>query len=106
MNRPGVEIKDDLILLKGAVTIATVPALYNDLQKILGSTEGAELTLDCAEMAMADSAAIGLLVEVHQQATAAGRVLTIVGLKDQLVSLIKIYGVEWILPKSEAKPST
>ncbi|MCK9503975.1 MAG: STAS domain-containing protein [Porticoccaceae bacterium] len=99
MNQPSLDINGGVILLKGQVTIATVPALYDDLQKILASSPGgAELTLNCADMDMADSAAIALLVEAHQQASAAGNTLAIVGLKDQLVSLIKIYGVEWILP--------
>jgi len=98
MSQPSIDIHDGLILLKGTVTIATVPALCADLQKILAATSGAELTLSCADMDMADSAAIALLVEAHQQASAVGNTLAIVGLKDQLVSLIKIYGVEWILP--------
>jgi len=98
MNHLSLKVNGAEILLAGSITIATVPELYNQLQTSLGKTAGFDaIVLDCSQMDAVDSAAIGLLVEIHQQLSAAGKSLNIVGLRDQLVSLIKIYGVDWIL---------
>lgn len=98
MSRPSIAVEGAGLALDGEVTIATVSALFGQLEGAFAKLgKDVEVNLDCAAMAPADSGAIALLVEIHQLARARGKSLRITGLKDNLISLIRIYGVEWVL---------
>lgn len=98
MNQSAIEQDAGVLRLTGQVTIATAAALERELRACLADAGlPPHVTLDCSRVDMADSAAIGLLVEAHRQLAANGRSMEVVGLRPHLVSLVKIYGVEWIL---------
>jgi anti-anti-sigma factor len=98
MPKPSLDVNGSRLQLVGQVTIATVPTLFQQVPNLLAAAAlPSNFELDCSAMEAADSAAIGLLVELHRQALALGKTLHITGLRQQLASLIKIYGVEWVL---------
>jgi len=103
MTPASLDQQGDLFLLKGAVVIATAAELYGQLQDRLGTSSLPEVvTLDCSEMEAADSAAIGVLLEAHRVLSEAGKTLHVRGLSEDLIVLVKIYGVEWILDSNRS----
>lgn len=98
-----LEANGGLLRLKGAVTIATATSLYREIQAHLGGQSPLPevVTFDCTEVGTADSTALALLIEARRNVTAQGKRLEIVGLREQLASLARIYGVDWLLPAAE-----
>ena len=98
MSTAALVAEGGLLRLTGDVTIATATQLYREIQTRLADPAlPAEVTLDCSAMAGADSAAIALLLEARRQAASAGKALRVSGLREQLASLAKIYGVDELL---------
>lgn len=98
MTPSGLEQNGAVFLLRGQVTIATAAALDRELRaRLVDAALPSLVTLDCSQMDMADSAVIGLLVEAHRLLAASGKTMEVVGLRPHLISLVQIYGVEWIL---------
>lgn len=89
--------------LKGPVTVATATSLHREIQTHLGgkSTLPDVVTLDCSEVGTADSAAIALLIEAWRHVSAQGKRLEVIGLREQLTSLARIYGVDWLVASAE-----
>jgi len=98
-----LEADGGLLRLEGPVTIATATSLYRQIQAHLGGKGPLPevVTLDCTEVGMADSAAIALLIEARRNITALGKSLEVIGLRQQLASLARLYGVDWLLPPAE-----
>jgi phospholipid transport system transporter-binding protein len=88
--------------LAGAVTITMMAPLLKQMEEVIANVPAAEIVLNCEGMILSDSAAIALLVEIHRRTHQRGGTLRIEGVREQLVSLINIYGVEWVLGDDSA----
>lgn len=77
--------------------MVTAGHLLAHLDTTLSAVTGAEVVLDCEHMTSSDSSAIALLVEMHRQLSERQVKLQVTGLREQMASLIAIYGVDWIL---------
>jgi len=98
-----LEVHGDRLRLKGPVTVATAASLHREIQAHLGgkSTLPDVVTFDCSEIGTADSAAIALLIEAWRHVSAQGKRLEVIGLREQLTSLARIYGVDWLAAPAE-----
>ena len=107
MSTASLEGEGGLFHLKGQIILANAVQLNQQIEKRLAdSSLPARVTLDCSEIELADSSAISLLLAAHRQISPAGKSLHIIGLREQLVNLVKIYGVEWILATSDLKTAS
>ena len=97
MTQPRLTRENRRLVLSGPVNVGTVTPLLSQLPALLAGGEGETLEVDCADMTAADSSAIGLLVEMHRQAAGTGQTLQVRGIEDQMINLIRLYGVDWIL---------
>jgi len=84
------------LAVRGAMTFATVSALYSDSLASAGTADG-PLTIDLGEVDRADSAGMALIVEWYRLAKAAGRPVSLANPSDQVTRLIKVSGLENIL---------
>lgn len=84
------------LVIQGALTIATVPALFEEgLQHLTGEN----LLVDLSKVEAVDSAAISLLLGWLRAAQRNGHSLRVAGLPDNLLSLARLYGVDELLPQ-------
>jgi phospholipid transport system transporter-binding protein len=86
----------DRMMVQGHVTMETVPALF---EKGLQHLSNADLLVDFSQTEAVDSAAVSMLLAWQRAAQSGQRVLQIVNLSENLLSLAKLYGVEEMLPK-------
>ncbi|HEX4985608.1 MAG TPA: STAS domain-containing protein [Burkholderiales bacterium] len=84
----------DRLVVDGPVTFATVGKL---LAQDPGAGSGA-LVVDLAGVTAADSAALGLLLDLVRRARAAGRNIEFVNAGAGLLSLAQLYGVADLIP--------
>ncbi len=82
---------NDVVLLEGAVTMETVPALLAELRSLCDANVR---TLDFAGATEVDSAAVALALEVRRMRAADSGSLAFRNLPDALRKLIALYGVE------------
>ena len=87
------------LVLSGPVTMATVRPLFDKLDSLLSAGAKPSIVLRCNQMTSSDSSAIALLLEVHRRVSDAGASLQVSGVRQQLASLMTIYGVDWVLRK-------
>lgn len=97
MTEASLTWEEGRLKFAGPVTIGAVTQLLKQVDGVIASAPAGEIVLDCEGMTLSDSAAIALLVEIHRKASRRNTALRIEGVREQLVSLINIYGVEWIL---------
>ncbi len=97
MTEASLTWEEGRLKFAGPVTIGAVTQLLKQVDSVIASAPAGEIVLDCEGMTLSDSAAIALLVEIHRKASRRKTALRIEGVREQLVSLINIYGVEWIL---------
>ena len=83
------------MLLEGAVTVETVPALLEEGRAQL--RDGAD-TIDFGAVTEVDSAAVALAIAWLREARAAGRVLRFVNPPPALRNLARLYAVDDLIP--------
>lgn len=87
------------LILRGRLTIATVPALFEaGLQHL---TTG-DLVADLSQVEAVDSSAISMLLGWTRAAQRSQHVLRVTGLPEDLLSLAHLYGVAELLPQQPA----
>lgn len=91
--------EDGRMVLKGRLTMSTVPALYEAGLKHLTDED---MTVDMSKVEAVDSAAVSMLLGWARAAQKSGRTLTAVHLPEDLLSLAHLYGVSDMLPVSPA----
>lgn len=87
--------EDGRLALHGSLTIATVPALFEQGLQHLCSED---LLVDFSGVDAVDSAAVGMLLGWLRAARRNKRTLRVTGLPDDLLSLARLYGVADLLP--------
>jgi len=85
------------VVMAGPITIATVTPLLKQVDSVLTNGTDGQVVVNCEQITLSDSAVLALLIELHRQSGQKGVTLKVEGLREQLVNLIAIYGVEWIL---------
>ncbi|HEX5337484.1 MAG TPA: STAS domain-containing protein [Gallionella sp.] len=89
----------DRLVVRGRLTIETVPALFAaGLQHLTGE----DLLVDFSAVEAVDSAAVSLLLGWKRAVQRGQHELRVVGLPDDLVSLARLYGVADLLPRQAA----
>jgi phospholipid transport system transporter-binding protein len=91
-----IEQGDGTIRFSGPLTMATVNEAL--LESAALFTQDGPWELDFSGVDDVDSAAVSLLLEWVRQAAQLGRKLHIKNLPDNLQCLVKVYGVEELLP--------
>lgn len=99
MNGARLRIEGDSLYLAGPVNLNTTPGLLKRLQDELPAllTRVNALRVDCAAIDAVDSSIAALLLELGRQAQARGLSLQIERPNSQVISLLTLYGVEWLL---------
>lgn len=87
----------DRLLVRGRLTIETVPALFAEGLQHLSKED---LSVDFSAVEAVDSAAVSLLLGWQRAAQRAQRELRTIGLPSDLQSLVRLYGVVELLPHS------
>jgi phospholipid transport system transporter-binding protein len=87
---------DDRLVIRGRLTIATVPALFETGLRRLASED---LLVDFSQVEAVDSAAVSMLLGWTRAAQRSQRTLRVTGLPDDLLSLARLYGVSELLPR-------
>lgn len=91
--------EDGRLVVRGRLTIATVPALFEAGLQHLTSED---LLVDFSEVEAVDSAAVSMLLGWLRAAQRSQRTLRVAGLPDDLLSLARLYGVAELLPQQSA----
>lgn len=91
--------EDGRLVVRGRLTIATVPALFETGLQHLASED---LLVDFSQVEAVDSAAVSMLLGWLRAAQRSQRALRVTGLPDDLLSLAHLYGVAELLPKQSA----
>lgn len=91
--------EDGRLMISGHLTIATVPALFEEGLQYLSSED---LLVDFSRVEAVDSAAVSMLLGWARAAQRARRSLRVAGLPDDLLSLAHLYGVSELLPRQSA----
>lgn len=91
--------EDGRLVVRGRLTIATVPALFEAGLQHLASED---LLVDFSQVEAVDSAAVSMLLGWLRAAQRSQRTLHVTGLPDDLLSLARLYGVADLLPQQPA----
>lgn len=91
--------EDGRLVVRGRLTIATVPALFEAGLQHLASED---LLVDFSQVEAVDSAAVSMLLGWLRAAQRNQRTLRVTGLPDDLLSLARLYGVADLLPQQSA----
>ncbi|MDD5383927.1 MAG: STAS domain-containing protein [Gallionella sp.] len=91
--------EDGRLVVRGRLTIATVPALFEAGLQHLASED---LLVDFSQVEAVDSAAVSMLLGWLRAAQRSQRALRVTGLPDDLLSLAHLYGVAELLPRQSA----
>jgi len=91
-----VVVADGRVTVRGAMTFATVNALFEQSRDAWRPGSGS-ITIDLHDVAHADSAGVALLVEWFRLADTAGRTVTLANTPDQVERLIKVSGLSHLL---------
>lgn len=94
-----IAIEDGRLVVRGRLTIATVPALFESGLQHLTSED---LLVDFSLVEAVDSAAVSMLLGWTRAAQRSKRTLRVTGLPDDLLSLARLYGVDELLPQQSA----
>lgn len=87
------------LIVRGRLTIATVPALFETGLQHLTSED---LLVDLSQVEAVDSAAISMLLGWTRAAQRSQHNLRVAGMPDDLLSLARLYGVAELLPQQTA----
>lgn len=88
-------IEDGRLVIRGRLTITTVPALFESGLQHLSRED---LLVDFSQVEAVDSAAVSMLLGWTRAAQRSQRTLRVTGLPDDLLSLARLYGVDELLP--------
>ncbi|HEU0283034.1 MAG TPA: STAS domain-containing protein [Gallionella sp.] len=91
--------EDGRLVVRGRLTIATVPALFEAGLQHLASED---LLVDFSKVEAVDSAAVSMLLGWLRAAQRSQRTLRVTGLPGDLLSLARLYGVADLLPQQSA----
>ena len=91
--------EDGRLVVRGRLTIATVPALFETGLQHLSSED---LLVDFSQVEAVDSAAVSMLLGWLRAAQRSQRALRVTGLPEDLLSLADLYGVTELLPRQSA----
>jgi phospholipid transport system transporter-binding protein len=91
--------EDGRLVVRGRLTIATVPALFKTGLQHLSSED---LLVDFSRVEAVDSAAVSMLLAWLRAAQRSERTLRVTGLPEDLLSLADLYGVTELLPRQSA----
>lgn len=91
-----IEIADGRAILRGGLTIESVPAVFEAGVRYLAA---ADLEVDFSQVESVDSTAVSLLLGWMRAARTHQRTLRVQGLPAELVSLAQLYGVTDLLPQ-------
>lgn len=91
--------EDGRLVVRGRLTIATVPALFEAGLQHLTSED---LLVDFSQVEAVDSAAVSMLLGWLRAAQRSQRALRVTGLPEDLLSLADLYGVTELLPRQSA----
>lgn len=91
--------EDGRLVVRGRLTIATVPALFETGLQHLTSED---LLVDFSQVEAVDSAAVSMLLGWLRAAQRNERTLRVTGLPEDLLSLADLYGVTELLPRQSA----
>ncbi|MDP2695169.1 MAG: STAS domain-containing protein [Gallionella sp.] len=91
--------EDGRLVVRGSLTIATVPALFETGLQHLSSED---LLVDFSQVEAVDSAAVSMLLGWLRAAQRSQRALRVTGLPEDLLSLADLYGVTELLPPQSA----
>lgn len=94
-----IEREDGRLVMRGRLTIATVPALFEAGLQHLNSED---LLVDFSQVEAVDSAAVSMLLGWLRAAQRNQRTLRVTGLPEDLLSLARLYGVADLLPQQSA----
>ena len=87
--------------IEGELNNQTVPEISQQLQKVIFSIQGANITIDLALVSRSDSAGVALLVEAMQLAKSADLTLVFSHLPQQMQDIAGLSGLLDILPISK-----
>lgn len=91
--------EDGRLVVRGRLTIETVPALFESGLQHLADED---LLVDMAQVEAVDSAAVSMLLGWSRAAQRSQRKLRVTGLPADLLSLATLYGVADMLPQQSA----
>ncbi|WP_435628442.1 STAS domain-containing protein [Candidatus Ferrigenium straubiae] len=91
--------EDGRLVVRGRLTIATVPALFEAGLQHLASED---MLVDFSQVEAVDSAAVSMLLGWLRAAQRSQRTLRVTGLPEDLLSLARLYGVADLLPQQSA----
>jgi phospholipid transport system transporter-binding protein len=91
--------EDGRLVVRGRLTIETVPALFQAGLQHLGEED---LLVDLAQVEAVDSAAVSMLLGWSRAAQRSQRSLRVTGLPEDLLSLAALYGVADMLPQQSS----
>ena len=91
--------EDGRLVVRGRLTIATVPALFEAGLRHLSSED---LLVDLSRVEAVDSAAVSMLLGWLRAAQRSRHALRVTGIPEDLVSLARLYGVAELLPRQSA----
>ena len=91
--------EDGRLVVRGRLTIETVPALFQAGLQHLGEED---LLVALAQVEAVDSAAVSMLLGWSRAAQRSQRTLRVAGLPADLLSLATLYGVADMLPQQSA----
>lgn len=94
-----IEREDGRLVVRGRLTIATVPALFEAGLQHLTSED---LLVDFSQVEAVDSAAVSMLLGWLRAAQHSQHTLRVAGLPEDLLSLANLYGVAELLPQQSA----
>ena len=94
-----IQREGDRLRISGRLTMDTIGALFNEAMQPL---EGKTWTVDLAQIEVADSAAVSMLLSWVRNAQRHGASLSFVNIPDNLRSLAGLYGVADALPLSDS----
>ena len=85
----------DRVVVEGAVTLDTVPALASALEELLAAGSA---TVDLGKVTEVDSSAVALVLEWRRLAESRKLALRLANAPAALLNLAKLYGVLELLP--------
>lgn len=94
-----ITCEDGRMVVRGHLTIETVPALFETGLQHLAS---GDMVVDLSQVEAVDSAAVSMLLGWLRAARHSRHALRVTGLPEDLVSLARLYGVADLLPQQAA----
>jgi anti-sigma B factor antagonist len=82
--------------IEGELDALTVPDIRGELESIVASSP-AQVVFDLSALRMIDSSGVGVIVSLYKRIRANGGAVTITGLRDQPLAILRLLGLDRIL---------